>query len=156
MATPDDILSWTSMDPRESQLFNSWGVLYRFQVRQSAFNRHLLRLPSIMQIYFLISRRSSTQTGRALRRSCEWSDRIRKTALQNLNGPQTADLVASLSARSAWFCHLSVLEADSNLINQNMLPMADMVRPDPAIQVCHLLSMHYYKATNVSRGRPCF
>jgi hypothetical protein len=33
----------------------------------------------------------------------------------------------------------SVLEADSNLINQNMQPMADMVRPDPAIQVCHLL-----------------
>ncbi|KAF8332979.1 hypothetical protein F5887DRAFT_843432, partial [Amanita rubescens] len=27
----DDILSWTSMDPRESQLFNSWGILYRFQ-----------------------------------------------------------------------------------------------------------------------------
>ncbi|KAF8336669.1 hypothetical protein F5887DRAFT_891306 [Amanita rubescens] len=26
-----DILSWTSMDPRESQLFNSRGVLYRFR-----------------------------------------------------------------------------------------------------------------------------
>ncbi|KAF8916847.1 hypothetical protein CPB85DRAFT_255431 [Mucidula mucida] len=32
MATPaDDILSWTNQDPRESKLFNSWGVLYRFQ-----------------------------------------------------------------------------------------------------------------------------
>ncbi|KAK0490700.1 hypothetical protein IW261DRAFT_1323378 [Armillaria novae-zelandiae] len=32
MATPpDDILSWTNQDPRESQLFNSWGVVYRFQ-----------------------------------------------------------------------------------------------------------------------------
>ena len=31
----DDILSWTDQDPRESQLFNSWGVQYRFQVRQS-------------------------------------------------------------------------------------------------------------------------
>ncbi|KAJ8086420.1 hypothetical protein PM082_005243 [Marasmius tenuissimus] len=30
-AAPDDILSWTNQDPRESQLFNSWGVLYRFQ-----------------------------------------------------------------------------------------------------------------------------
>lgn len=29
----NDILSWTNQDPRESQLFNSWGVLYRFQVR---------------------------------------------------------------------------------------------------------------------------
>ena len=28
----NDILSWTNQDPRESQLFNSWGVLYRFQV----------------------------------------------------------------------------------------------------------------------------
>ena len=31
----DDILSWTDQDPRESQLFNSWGVMYSFQVRQS-------------------------------------------------------------------------------------------------------------------------
>jgi len=30
-STSDDILSWTSQDARESQLFNSWGVLYRFQ-----------------------------------------------------------------------------------------------------------------------------
>jgi len=30
-APSNDILSWTSQDPRESQLFNSWGVLYRFQ-----------------------------------------------------------------------------------------------------------------------------
>jgi len=29
-----DILSWTNQDPRESQLFNSWGVLYRFQTSQ--------------------------------------------------------------------------------------------------------------------------
>ncbi|EIW82204.1 hypothetical protein CONPUDRAFT_143674 [Coniophora puteana RWD-64-598 SS2] len=27
----DEVLSWTNQDPRESQLFNSWGVLYRFQ-----------------------------------------------------------------------------------------------------------------------------
>ncbi|KAK2466343.1 hypothetical protein APHAL10511_001985 [Amanita phalloides] len=30
-AASDDILSWTSQDPRESQLFNDWGVVYRFQ-----------------------------------------------------------------------------------------------------------------------------
>jgi hypothetical protein len=29
----NDVLSWTNQDPRESVLFNSWGVLYRFQVR---------------------------------------------------------------------------------------------------------------------------
>ncbi|PPQ74905.1 hypothetical protein CVT26_011400 [Gymnopilus dilepis] len=30
-AASDDILSWTNQDSRESVLFNSWGVLYRFQ-----------------------------------------------------------------------------------------------------------------------------
>jgi hypothetical protein len=28
----NDILSWTSQDPRQSQLFSPWGVVYRFQV----------------------------------------------------------------------------------------------------------------------------
>jgi len=30
-AAPNDILSWTNQDARESVLFNSWGVLYKFQ-----------------------------------------------------------------------------------------------------------------------------
>ncbi|KZP24637.1 hypothetical protein FIBSPDRAFT_784497 [Athelia psychrophila] len=30
MAAPE-VLSWTSQDPRESQLYNTWGVQYRFQ-----------------------------------------------------------------------------------------------------------------------------
>ncbi len=34
MATSgNEVLSWTSQDPRQSQLFGSYGVLYRFQVR---------------------------------------------------------------------------------------------------------------------------
>ena len=28
----NEILSWTSKDLRQSQLFSSWGVVYRFQV----------------------------------------------------------------------------------------------------------------------------
>lgn len=28
----DEVLSWTSQDPRQSQLFNSLGTLYRFTV----------------------------------------------------------------------------------------------------------------------------
>jgi hypothetical protein len=31
LPSPTDVLSWTNQDPRESQLFNNWGVLYRFQ-----------------------------------------------------------------------------------------------------------------------------
>jgi len=27
----NDVLSWTSQDPRQSQLFSPWGVVYRFQ-----------------------------------------------------------------------------------------------------------------------------
>lgn len=29
----NDVLSWTNQDCRESILFNSWGILYRFQVQ---------------------------------------------------------------------------------------------------------------------------
>ena len=29
----NDVLSWTNQDGRESILFNSWGILYRFQVQ---------------------------------------------------------------------------------------------------------------------------
>lgn len=31
--TASDVFSWTNQDPRESQLFNTWGVLYRFAVQ---------------------------------------------------------------------------------------------------------------------------
>ncbi|KJA30107.1 hypothetical protein HYPSUDRAFT_126507 [Hypholoma sublateritium FD-334 SS-4] len=30
-AASNDVLSWTNQDSRESSLFNSWGVVYRFQ-----------------------------------------------------------------------------------------------------------------------------
>jgi len=30
--TQNDVLSWTSQDPRQSQLFNPWGIVYRIQV----------------------------------------------------------------------------------------------------------------------------
>ncbi|EIM88213.1 uncharacterized protein STEHIDRAFT_120423 [Stereum hirsutum FP-91666 SS1] len=29
-AGANDVLSWTAQDPRQSQLFSSWGVVYRF------------------------------------------------------------------------------------------------------------------------------
>ncbi|KAF9779485.1 hypothetical protein BJ322DRAFT_354871 [Thelephora terrestris] len=31
MSSANEVLSWTSKDPRQSQLFSSWGVVYRFQ-----------------------------------------------------------------------------------------------------------------------------
>ena len=96
MASTDNILFWTGLDPRESQLFNSRGVLYRFQVPQStfAFSEYYAN------IFFLISRRSSPRTGRASRHSGEASARTEKTASQSLNGSLTADLAASLLGRS--------------------------------------------------------
>ncbi|KAK7695696.1 hypothetical protein QCA50_000332 [Cerrena zonata] len=32
----NEILSWTNQDPRQSQLFSSYGVLYRFQTENNA------------------------------------------------------------------------------------------------------------------------
>ncbi len=32
IGNPDDVLSWTSQDPRQSQLFSPFGVVYQFQV----------------------------------------------------------------------------------------------------------------------------
>ncbi|KAI9429840.1 hypothetical protein BJY52DRAFT_1219392 [Lactarius psammicola] len=34
--TQNDVLSWTSQDPRQSQLFSPWGVVYRFQTDTNA------------------------------------------------------------------------------------------------------------------------
>jgi len=35
--TQNDVLSWTSQDPRQSQLFSPWGgVVYRFQTETNA------------------------------------------------------------------------------------------------------------------------
>ncbi|KAJ7742439.1 hypothetical protein DFH07DRAFT_750461 [Mycena maculata] len=45
MATSsNDILSWTNQDPRESVLFNSWGVLYRFQTTVTASGQSVTTL----------------------------------------------------------------------------------------------------------------
>jgi len=35
-APNNDVLSWTSQDPRQSQLFGSYGVLYRFHTENNA------------------------------------------------------------------------------------------------------------------------
>jgi len=43
-ASADDILSWTNQDPRESQLFNSWGVQYRFQTAASTSGKSVTTL----------------------------------------------------------------------------------------------------------------
>ncbi|RDB22719.1 hypothetical protein Hypma_010393 [Hypsizygus marmoreus] len=40
----NDVLSWTNQDPRESQLFNSWGVLYRFQTTVSPSGQSITTL----------------------------------------------------------------------------------------------------------------
>ncbi|KAL0949614.1 hypothetical protein HGRIS_009660 [Hohenbuehelia grisea] len=40
----NDVLSWTNQDPRESSLFNSWGVLYRFQTTVSASGQSVTTL----------------------------------------------------------------------------------------------------------------
>ncbi|KAF7355184.1 hypothetical protein MSAN_01434100 [Mycena sanguinolenta] len=40
----NDTLSWTNQDPRESVLFNSWGIMYRFQTTVSASGQSVTTL----------------------------------------------------------------------------------------------------------------
>ena len=57
-AAPNDILSWTNQDSREGVLFNSWGVLYRFQVCSS----HV----EIMEITHPITQSTVAQNGQTV------------------------------------------------------------------------------------------
>ncbi|CAK5263068.1 unnamed protein product [Mycena citricolor] len=43
-STSNDVLSWTNQDPRESILFNSWGVIYRFSTVVSATGQSVTTL----------------------------------------------------------------------------------------------------------------
>lgn len=47
MAAPNEVLSWTSQDPRDprnSTLFSSYGVLYRFSVRSLSVAAYVFSL----------------------------------------------------------------------------------------------------------------
>ncbi|KAF8623415.1 hypothetical protein AX15_006358 [Amanita polypyramis BW_CC] len=89
-AASDDIFSWTSQDPRDSQLFNSWGVAYRFQTIVNANGKSV-------------------------------------TTLWRMIRPNREDRVAKFEWASTG-CLGRII------IGKNMLPMADLVRPDPSIQ----------------------
>ncbi|KAJ7068105.1 hypothetical protein C8F01DRAFT_590354 [Mycena amicta] len=45
----DDILCWTNQDPRESVLFNNWGILYRFQTAVSASGQSVTTLYRVIR-----------------------------------------------------------------------------------------------------------
>lgn len=70
MSAAPEILSWTNQDPRESQLYNTWGVLYRFQVNSSMFIPIFLLLTS-MQTVVGQDGLSTTTLFRALRKGKE-------------------------------------------------------------------------------------
>jgi len=89
-AMASDILSWTSLDPRESQLFNSWGVLYDFQTIIAANGKSV-------------------------------------TTLQRHINQNKKSYIAKFE----WAAHGGLGRV---IIGKNMLPMADMVRPDPTVQ----------------------
>jgi hypothetical protein len=42
--THNDVLSWTSQDPRQSQLFAQWGIVYRFQTETNAQGQSITNL----------------------------------------------------------------------------------------------------------------
>jgi len=45
----DDIFMWTNQDPRESLLFNSWGIVYRFQTVVSASGQSVTTLYRVIR-----------------------------------------------------------------------------------------------------------
>ena len=80
----NEVLSWTSQDPRESQLFNSWGLLYRFQVRCLSiavdhFNFHLDR--RLLSLMVLAPPRSFGQPAKTRKRMSQDSIGARTEAL---------------------------------------------------------------------------
>ncbi|KAH7920268.1 hypothetical protein BV22DRAFT_813664 [Leucogyrophana mollusca] len=107
-SSSNEVLSWTNQDPRESQLFNSWGVLYRFQTIVSP------------------SGQSTTTLWRAVRTNKE--DRVAK-----LEWASNGGLGRAVIGKVGLAPSLPSLPRGSFLITslQNTVPMSDLVRPDP-------------------------
>ncbi|KAG5341827.1 hypothetical protein C0989_007652 [Termitomyces sp. Mn162] len=103
----NDVLSWTSQDPRESSLFNSWGVLYRFQVCLYYFSRLLPTVSIYLQTSVSTSGQSVTTLWRTIR-------------------PNKEDRVAKLE----WSSNGGLGRV---IIGKNTQPMADLVIPDPNV-----------------------
>lgn len=76
-AASNDVLSWTNQDSRESALFNSWGVVYRFQVGYNVAHPWVATmLTALFQTTVGQNGQSLTTMWRALRPNKE--DRIAK------------------------------------------------------------------------------
>jgi hypothetical protein len=88
---PRDVLSWTNQDPRESQLFNSWGVLYRFKVRCLSI--------TMDHFHFHLDRRLLALMVLAPPRSFGHSAKTRKRMSQDSIGPRTEALDVHKLAR---------------------------------------------------------
>jgi hypothetical protein len=72
----NDVLSWTSQDPRHSQLFSPWGVVYRFQVRMNQHRTAPMVLTRLSQTETNAQGQSTTTVWRAIRANKE--DRVAK------------------------------------------------------------------------------
>ncbi len=72
----NDVLSWTSQDPRQSQLFSPWGVVYRFQVCIIGIAYASMALIQLPQTETNAQGQSITTVWRAIRANRE--DRVAK------------------------------------------------------------------------------
>jgi hypothetical protein len=72
----NDVLSWTSQDPRQSQLFSPWGVVYRFQVCTIDIAYAPMALIHLPQTETNAQGQSTTTVWRAIRANRE--DRVAK------------------------------------------------------------------------------
>jgi hypothetical protein len=86
--TPEDVLSWTSQDPRQSQLFSQWGVVvYRFQVCMMDIVHTSMSSSNPPQTDTNAQGQSVTNLWRAIRSNKE--DRVAKIQWAPGGGPGT-------------------------------------------------------------------
>jgi len=128
-----DVLSWTSQDPRQSLLFNSWGIIYRIHAC-------IINIPCAHIVLIHLPQTDTDPQGRST--TTVW--RAKRAKLGN-----TEDRVAKVEwapggglGRVAFKKVRPFLQRVSHLTTYNLIslqnivvPMTDLVRQDPRVPV---------------------
>ena len=126
----NDVLSWTSQDPRQSQLFSPWGVVYRFQVCIIDIAYAPMALIHLPQTETNAQGQSTTIVWRAIRANRE--DRVAKLEWAPGGGLGRA-VIGKVRPSLRGIPHLT--SSYAHIRSQNHLPMADLVRRDARMPV---------------------
>ena len=125
----NNILTWTSQDPRDSVLFNSSGIHYRFQVCLIAFAVQAIELKPLLQTT-LSHKGSITTMWRAVQLNKENRCAMLQWASNGGLGRVVMGKVCNFSRL------LSSMTFAPHCPQQNSLRMTDLARPDSSLYVC--------------------